>query len=225
MTEATPERLTRVQTNLVDMTKLVRVAMVCATEALLSADVHLAEQVISDDSEINAINASIEQSCLEILSTPNLTPKDIRMTVASLRMSTTLERMGDLAAHVAKQARLRFPFVSVPDELHETFAQMGNIANAIVERTARVIETNDLRYAADIQAEDEVMDAIHRELFSKVLDPTWSHGVEGAIDVTLLSRFYERFADHGVTIARRVAFVVTGENYGVSDLAAAAESE
>ena len=92
-------------------------------------------------------------------------------------------------------------------------------------QAARVIETSDLRYAADIQAEDEVMDTIHRELFSKVLDPAWPHGVEGAIDVTLLSRFYERFADHGVTIARRIAFVVTGENYGVSDLSAAAESE
>lgn len=225
MSEATPERLNRVQANLVEMTKLVRVAMMCATEALLSADVHLAEQVITDDSAINAINASIEQSCLEILSTPHLTPNDIRMTVASLRMSTTLERMGDLAAHVAKQARLRFPFVSVPDELHDTFAQMGAIANAIIERAARVIETSDLRYAADIQAEDEIMDTIHRELFSKVLDPAWSHGVEGAIDVTLLSRFYERFADHGVTIARRIAFVVTGENYGVSDLATAADSE
>ena len=112
MENLTNERLRRVQNNLVEMTSLVQVAMSCATEALLSADVHLAEQVITDDAKINEINNSIEENCLEILESPGLTPEDIRMTVASLRMSTTLERMGDLAAHVAKQARLRFPNVS-----------------------------------------------------------------------------------------------------------------
>ena len=224
MEDVTHDQLLRVQANLVDMTKLVRVAIVCATEALLSADVHLAEQVIEDDSNIDAINAALEQNCLEILSTPGLTPAEIRMAVASLRMSTTLERMGDLAAHVAKQARLRFPFVSVPAELQDTFARMGAIANAIVERTGHVIETADLRYGADMTADDAEMDAIHRELFGTVLSSEWTHGVEAAIDVTLLSRYYERFADHGVTIARRVAFVVTGENYGVSDLSTAAEN-
>jgi phosphate transport system protein len=140
------------------------------------------------------------------------------MTVASLRMSTTLERMGDLAAHVAKQARLRYPHISVPDELKSTFARMGEIANEIVKRTGQVIESGSLQYAADMTKNDEEMDAIHRELFSAVLSPDWKHGVESAIDTTLLSRFYERFADHGVTIARRVAFVVTGEAYGTSDL-------
>lgn len=218
MDNLTNDRLVRVQNNLVEMTGLVQVAMSCATEALLSADVHLAEQIISDDSKINEINNSIEENCLEILETPNLSKADIRMTVASLRMSTTLERMGDLAAHVAKQARLRFPNVSVPEDLADTFAQMGEIANSIVRQTGKVIATGDLQFAADMTKEDSEMDQIHRQLFTAVLDPAWKHGVESAIDVTLLSRYYERFADHGVTIARRVAFVVTGELYGVSDL-------
>ena len=218
MENLTNERLRRVQNNLVEMTSLVQIAMSCATEALLSADVHLAEQVISDDVKINEINNSIEENCLEIFETPNLTATDIRMSVASLRMSTTLERMGDLAAHVAKQARLRFPNVSVPEDLAETFAQMGEIANSIVKQTGKVIATGELKYAADMTKEDSEMDQIHRQLFTLVLDPNWKHGVESAIDVTLLSRYYERFADHGVTVARRVAFVVTGEAYGVSDL-------
>ena len=132
--------------------------------------------------------------------------------------------MGDLAAHVAKQARLRFPFTSIPDELQDTFARMGKLANSVVQKTGNVIETQDLSHAADMTAADAEMDSIHRELFSIVLDASWSHGVEAAIDVTLLSRYYERFADHGVTVARRVAFVVTGELYGISDLEAPAES-
>lgn len=211
-------RLLKVHNNLVDMTHLVEVAMYDATQALLKADLELAQRVITNDDAINAINNSIEQNCLEILSANDLSPSEIRMTVASLRMSTTLERMGDLAAHVAKQARLRYPHISVPDELKPTFARMGEIANEIVKRTGQVIESGSLQYAADMTKNDEEMDAIHRELFSAVLSPDWKHGVESAIDTTLLSRFYERFADHGVTIARRVAFVVTGEAYGMSDL-------
>ena len=205
------------------MAKLVQVAMASSTESLLSADVHLAESVISDDVRINAINATIEESCLDVLSGGNVTPEDVRLAVASIRMSTTLERMGDLAAHVAKQARLRFPFMSIPDSLHDTFHEMGEIANSIVANTTKVIETQDLHHAVDMTAADAKMDAIHRELFSIVLSPSWTDGVEAAIDVTLLSRYYERFADHGVSIAKRVAFLVTGETYGVSDLAVVAE--
>lgn len=205
------------------MAKLVQVAMASSTESLLSADVHLAESVISDDVRINAINATIEESCLDVLSSGNVTPEDVRLAVASIRMSTTLERMGDLAAHVAKQARLRFPFMSIPDSLHDTFHEMGEIANSIVANTTKVIETQDLHHAVDMTAADAKMDAIHRELFSIVLSPSWTEGVEAAIDVTLLSRYYERFADHGVSIAKRVAFLVTGETYGVSDLAVVAE--
>lgn len=223
MRDEVQEQLLRVETNLVEMTKLVKIAMADATQALLSADIHVAELVISSDSEIDAINASIEVNCLEIFASGDLSPVDVRRTLASIRMCTTLERMGDLAAHVAKQARLRFPFPSIPDELQGTFARMGELANSVVEKTGTVIETHDLRFAADMTIADAEMDAIHRELFSIVLDPTWSHGVESAIDVTLLSRYYERFADHGVTIAKRVAFVVTGETYGTSDLAAGAE--
>jgi len=211
-------RLLKVHHNLVEMTHLVEVAMYDATQALMQANLVIAQRVITNDDAINAINNSIEQNCLEILSADDLTPAEIRMTVASLRMSTTLERMGDLAAHVAKQARLRYPNISVPDELKPTFARMGEIANEIVKRTGQVIESGSLQYAADMTKNDEEMDAIHRELFSAVLSPDWKHGVESAIDTTLLSRFYERFADHGVTIARRVAFVVTGEAYGMSDL-------
>ena len=217
------DQLLRVETNLVEMTKLVRIAMQDATTSLLTADIHLAEQVISGDSAINIINASIELNCLEIFASGTLSPTDVRRSVASLRMCTTLERMGDLAAHVAKQARLRFPFSSIPEELQGTFARMGELAHSVVSQTGTVIETHDLRFAADMTIADAEMDAIHRELFTIVLDPSWSHGVEAAIDVTLLSRYYERFADHGLTIAKRVAFVVTGETYGTSDLAAGAE--
>jgi phosphate transport system protein len=138
---------------------------------------------------------------------------DLRITMSGLRISSSLERMGDLAAHVAKQARLRYPAPAVPVELAGTFAQMGAVAQAIVTKTGAVISTKDIGLAADIRAHDDEMDRLHRELFTIVLSPSWSHGVEAAIDVTLLSRYYERYGDHAVTIARRIIHIVTGEPY------------
>lgn len=213
--------LLKVQADLVELTVLVKEAMACATHSLLTADVHAAERVISDDTKIDAVNNNIERLCLEALTTQSLNPTEVRSAVASMRMATTLERMGDLAAHVAKQARLRYPFISIPAELQGTFARMGHLANDVVGSTGKVVATRDLAFAADISSADQEMDDIHRELFSIVLAPDWNHGVQAAIDVTLLSRYFERFADHGVTVARRVAFVVTGEPYGLTDLEAA----
>jgi phosphate transport system protein len=121
--------------------------------------------------------------------------------------------MGDLAEHVAKQARMRYPAPAIPQELRGTFAEMGGIAEAIVSKTGAVIATKDVALATDIARHDEQMDHLHRELFTIVLSPSWKHGVEAAIDVTLLSRFYERYADHAVSVTRRVVTIVTGEPY------------
>ena len=217
--------LLKVLDDLADLAQLVKVAMATATRALLTADVQLAEQVITEDLQIDLANNNIEAVCLDVLESNSLNRSEVRAAVACLRMSTTLERMGDLAAHVAKQARLRYPFVSVPPALQPTFQRMGELADVVVASTAEVIAAKDLARAMEITEADREMDEIHRELFGAVLDPGWADGVQAAIDVTLLSRYYERFADHGVTIARRIAFVVTGEPYGITDLGSAADSE
>ena len=126
--------------------------------------------------------------------------------------------MGDLAVHVAKQARLRYPNSSIPNELRGTFAELGALEDAIAAKTASVISTKDVTLGPDIERYDEEVDRLHRELFTTVLSPSWSHGVESAIDATLLSRYYERYADHAVSIAGRVMHVVTGEPYADTSL-------
>ena len=140
------------------------------------------------------------------------------MVIGALRIATSLERMGDLAEHIAKQARMRYPKPSVPQELRATFAIMGGVAEAIVSKTGSVIANKDVSLATDIAHHDAEMDNLHRELFTIVLSPTWKHGVEAAIDVTLLSRYYERYADHAVSVTRRVVNVVTGEPYVAVDI-------
>ena len=138
---------------------------------------------------------------------------DLRSVLGALKMATSLERMGDLAVHIAKAARLRYPSKAIPEELVDTFRSMGHFAEKIVEQTHKVLATRDLSVAKEIEASDDKLDEIHRELFRIVLSPDWKHGVEAAVDVTLLSRYYERFGDHAVSVARRVIHVVTGEPY------------
>jgi phosphate transport system protein len=207
------EQLDMISDDLVRVTRLVGSAMNLATQALLDADLRLAETVIANDENVDTIAAEIEQKCTDIIALQAPVATDLRIVIGALRIASSLERMGDLAEHVAKQARMRYPAVAVPTELRATFAEMGGIAEAIVSKTGAVISTKDVSLAADIARHDEEMDRLHRELFTIVLSPTWSHGVEQAIDVTLLSRFYERYADHAVSVTRRVVTIVTGEPY------------
>ncbi len=213
MPSAFDDELARTNDELVEMTRLAGSAMNRATQALLDADLTLAESVIAADARIDTLSDTIERECLRMIADFAPTGDQLRLVFGSLRIAASLERMGDLAEHVAKQARLRFPRLSIPQELRGPFAELGSLAEAIVDRTGAVIASQDLSLAADVARYDDRMDALHRELFTIVLSPVWRHGVEAAIDVTLLSRYYERYGDHAVSVARRVVTVVTGEPY------------
>lgn len=210
-------RLDPVLGDLVQITQLVGSAMNRATQSLLDADLHLAESVIDADALIDTLTGDVEERCFDLIEALQPSGQDLRTVIGALRIAASLERMGDLAEHVAKQARLRYPRVSVPQELRGTFAELGGLAEGIVSATGSVIATREVDLVADIARHDAEVDRLHRELFTIVLRPSWAHGVEAAIDVTLLSRYYERYADHAVSVTRRVVTIVTGEPYvGVS---------
>ena len=211
-------KLDEINADLVAITRFVGSAMNQATQSLLDADLSIAEKVIESDARIDTLCSSVEERCFDIIAIARPTEADLRLVIGALRISTSLERMGDLAEHIAKQARMRYPKPSVPQELRATFAIMGGVAEAIVSKTGSVIATKDVSLATDIAHHDAEMDHLHRELFTIVLSPSWKHGVEAAIDVTLLSRYYERYADHAVSVTRRVVNVVTGEPYVAVDI-------
>ena len=102
-----------------------------------------------------------------------------------MRMSADLERMGDLARHVAKVARLRYPQSAIPAEARATVLQMGQVAERIVAKAGSVIAGKDVETAVTLERDDDEMDRLHRELFNMLLDDTWNHGIEAAVDVTL----------------------------------------
>lgn len=196
---------------LVEMTRLVGSAIGRATTALLDADLGLSESVIAADESVDALQVKLEEHAIDLLARQQPVATDLRVLVTSLRISADLERMGDLAQHVAKLARMRYPSSAIPPSLTATVLQMGQVAERIVAKAGSVIASRDVSVAEELETDDDAMDALHRRLFAALLSPGWEHGIESAIDVTLCSRYYERFADHAVSVARRVVFLVTGE--------------
>jgi phosphate transport system protein len=199
------------------MTRLVGSAIDRATIALLDADLALAESVIGADEAVDALQIELEERSLALLARQAPVATDLRVVVTGLRMSADLERMGDLARHVAKLARMRHPASAIPAELRATIVQMGQVAERIVAKTGSVIASRDLTVAGELETDDDDMDALHRELFTVLLDGEWEPGIETAVDVTLCGHYYERFADHAVSVAQRVTFLVTGERRGARE--------
>lgn len=211
MRDAFHEDLDSITQTLIDMGERVGRSMELATTALLTADLQLAEQVISDDDFIDTMQHDLDAKTLNLLARQQPVAGDLRMLVTSLRMSADIERMGDMGHHIAKIARMRYPEKAVPPELAATIQEMGNVAKRIIDKTTHVIQTHDLQSAVELEIDDDEMDKLHRKLFVTLLDDAWPHGTETAIDMTLLGRYYERCADHAVSVARRVYFLVTGE--------------
>ena len=207
------EELVGINHDVSQMADLVSKAINKATESLLFSDREIAERVIESDVLLNDLAAALDERCTMLTAKQQPVATELRSILATMRIASSMERMGDLAVHVAKSARLRYPARAVPDELVETFRTLGHLAEELTTQLSRLVTNPDLTLAQEIQKSDDKVDALHRELFRIVLSPDWSHGVEAAVDVTLLSRYYERFADHAVSVARRIIHVLTGEPY------------
>jgi phosphate transport system protein len=204
------DELDEIGDGVAEMIRLVAVAVEQATGALLDADLNRAEKTIAADVKVDALRVDLEDRAFQMIARQQPVATDLRVLVTTLHLVADLERMGDLALHVAKIARLRFPEAAVPAEARDVIAQMGEVARSLVHKVADVVEGRDISLAQAIEAEDDSMDALRRKLFTLVLSPRWSHGTEAAIDMTLLGRYYERYADHAVAVARRTIFIVTG---------------
>lgn len=210
MRDAYHEELDLLTDKLVEMTRLVRSAISRATTALLDSDLQLAESVISRDAEVNATFEQLETSIFELMARQQPVAVDLRVAITALRMGADLERMGDLAVHVAKVARLRHPESAIPADVRSTILEMGQIAENLVTKAGSCVASRDVESALELEADDDAMDKLHRRLFRSILSKEWEHGVEPAIDITLIGRYYERYADHAVRVAADVVYMVTG---------------
>jgi phosphate transport system protein len=214
MRDAYQEQLDELADTLAGMCDDVATAMEKATRALLEADLHLAEQVISDDVQVDEIRAAAEERAFGLLALQAPVATDLRIVVAAIHGAGDVERMGDLALHVARAARRRHPQPVLPDEVAPYFTEMGRVAVELAKKAGEVIRSRDVATAAQLEEDDDAMDDLHRHMFTVLMDRSWSHGVGPAVDITLLARFYERYADHAVAVARRIVYVVTGQMPG-----------
>ncbi|MEY5030476.1 MAG: hypothetical protein RLZZ334_423 [Actinomycetota bacterium] len=205
------DELDGVSQSLVDLTDMVALSIAKATESILNCDLKLAEEVIASDDTIDDFQHALDARIIDIIARQQPVASDLRALVTALRMSADLERMGDMSHHVAKITRLRHPDAAIPAELIASFKQMGEAAEKIARKTGSVIASRDTEVALQVEKDDDEMDKLHRQLIGTLVDPNWKHGVESAIDLTLLGRYYERFADHAVSVSRRVYYLVTGK--------------
>jgi phosphate transport system protein len=217
MREAYQVELGQLAEELAHMCSMSATAMELATQSLLEADLGLAEQVIGDDAKIDDARSACEEHAYALLALQAPVATDLRTVLAAIHAAESLERMGDLALHVAKAARRRHPNPVLPEKITPYFAEMGRVAVGLARDAERVILNKDVEQARSLEEADDEMDDLHRNLFSVLMDKNWDYGVASAVDVTLLGRFYERFADHAVSVAKRVVFVVTGRMPGYAE--------
>jgi phosphate transport system protein len=173
--------------------------------------VSLAEAVIAEDDKIDAAAAELDELAINILARQQPVARDLRIVVSALRISASLERMGDMAEHIAQLARYRFPDKVVPKSLRPTFAEMGALDVKIARMLVDLLKSEDLAVAEAIRNEDDKVDALHLAVFDKVLGETWKGAAVDTVDATLASRYHERFADHAVSIAKKVQYLATGD--------------
>ncbi|BFU42151.1 phosphate signaling complex protein PhoU [Krasilnikovia sp. MM14-A1004] len=197
---------------LVTMSEAVRAALTKATTALLTADLAAAEAVIGRDEEVDGMYRQIEALVSDTIARQAPVASDLRTVITALHISADLERMGDLAEHVAKTAARRHPSPAVPAELRPVFQQMAEVAGRMAEKITNLLAEPNAEVAAGLEKDDDAIDDLERDLFAVLLAEDWPYGAETAIDGALLGRFYERYADHAVNIGEHVVYLVTGES-------------
>jgi phosphate transport system protein len=211
MRTAFHQQLQALSTEIADICETAGMAMERATQALLQADLVLAEDVITEHDAFRSHIAYAEEASITLLALQSPVASDLRLVVSSLANLADVYRIGALALHVAELARRRHPLKALAEDVNGYFTEMGRIAVDIGNSVKDVVRSGDPDRAAQLDDDDDDMDNLHRHLFSVLMDREWKHDVAAAVDVTLLSRYYERFADHAVEIGRRVVFQATGE--------------
>jgi phosphate transport system protein len=203
--------LADVQSRLIGLAENAQSIMDKASRAFLNSDVTLADEALAlaGTNETKALD--LDELVIKVLSTQSPVARDLRILVSALRMSASLERMGSLSSHIAAIARYRYPGSAIPTSLRQTFEDMARIDLELVGKAITLLQNTDLDLVREIQARDEAVDRLHRKVFDVVLNPEWKENAMYTVDVTLASRYFERFADHVVDISSKVSFLQTGE--------------
>ena len=211
MREVFQQELHEVQNRLVEMAESATTVIEDATEAFTSSNASLADRAIAVAESIGGKASALDELVIRILARQSPVARDLRVLVSALRISASLDRMGALAGHIAAIARYRFPGSAVPNALKDTFQEMGQLDVELAKKLTELLKNTSLDQARAIQAQDQRVDELHRHVFDVVLSDDWKENAMYTVDVTLASRYHERFADHVVEISSKVSYLTTGE--------------
>lgn len=214
MREAFQGELKETEQRLVRLAQLVEQAIMAGTAAFLNSDLTRAESVVSQDQEIDKRSSQLNEFVVDVLVRQQPVASDMRLMVASLRIASHLERMGDLAEHIAMFARYRYPHSVLPPSLEKPFIKMGQLDVQVAGNLVKLLETQELEFAARIRELDDEIDALHAGVFDAVLDAGFDGDATTVVDATLSSRYHERFGDHAVSITDQVLYLISGEHVG-----------
>jgi phosphate transport system protein len=203
--------LQEVQDRLVEIAEDTARVIEKASKAFNTSDVVLADEAIAISEHAGEKALALDELVIRILAKESPVARNLRVLVSALRISASLERMSALAGHIAAIARYRFPGTAVPDSLASTFAEMGNLDVSLAKQLVQLLKTTDADFAREIQAQDARVDELHRHVFDVVLADDWKENAMFTVDVTLASRYHERFADHVVDISSKVSYLTTGD--------------
>ena len=206
--------MSELRDDLVAMSRLVLVAITDGSDALLTQDIDLAQSVIANDSKLDDLEETVDERCVLLIAQQQPVGLDLRTIIASLRISAALERMGDLAQHIAEAARRSYPESAIPETHRETVEAMSTAAKKAAAEVVELLEDYDLNVAARIVSDDDTLDSLHAEAYASLLADGYTGNAQTTLDVALLSRYYERFGDHAVSVSRRIVYLVTGDHGG-----------
>jgi phosphate transport system protein len=211
MREMFDQELQSVQLRIVEIADSVFTIVTDATSALLEADVKAADRALAGAEIVSEKALSLDELVIRTLALQAPGARDLRILVSTLRISASLERMSALASHIATIARFRFPDSAIPEALSDTFDEMVRLDVRLSKKLVKLLKNTSVDLARSIQAADERVDELHREVFEVVLDKSWKEKAVHTVDVTLASRYLERIADHVVEISSKVSYLTTGE--------------
>jgi phosphate transport system protein len=211
MREMFDQELESVQLRIVEIADSVYTIVTDATTALLEADVKAADRALAGAEIVSEKALSLDELVIRTLALQAPVARDLRILVSTLRISASLERMSALASHIATIARFRFPDSAIPEALSDTFDEMVRLDVRLSKKLVKLLKNTSVDLARSIQAADERVDELHREVFEIVLDKSWKEKAVHTVDVTLASRYLERIADHVVEISSKVSYLTTGD--------------
>jgi phosphate transport system protein len=207
------EALDELRIDVIRLAALTTEAIAGGTQAFLDADLSAAEHVIDNDDDVDDLTHSIEDRCYLLLARQQPMATDLRTVVTVLRIVHELERSADLMVNVAKTTRRLYPH-SVDPKLRGIIQRMGEQAGTETRVAIDAFADADPSAAGALADMDDTMDDLTKSLFRYILagDGSDEGTVLQAVQLALVGRHYERIADHAVTIAQRVCFMVTGEH-------------